>query len=63
MGLAGIEARDVAAPQDDGKDQRIQFLENKVAAMAVEIDGLPRLLMRFQHIENHIVETGRRVIP
>lgn len=63
MGLSGIEAREAPAPKDDGKDQRIQTLEAQVASLQAEVHGLRRQLVRFSHIENHMIETGRRVIP
>ena len=63
MGLAGIEPRDVATPKDDGKDQRIQALEARVAALTAEVHGLRRQLAQFGHIEAHLTATGRRVIP
>jgi hypothetical protein len=63
MGLAGIEARDVPQAKDDGKDQRIQALEAKVASLTAEVHGLRRQLGQFKHIEAHLVATGRRVIP
>jgi cell division protein FtsB len=63
MGLVGIEARDVPLTKDDGKDQRIQTLEARVAALTAEVHGLRRQLTQFGHIEAHLTATGRRVIP
>jgi len=63
MGLAGIEVRDVPLPKDDGKDLRIQTLENQVASLTAEVHGLRRQLAQFSHIEAHMTATGRRVIP
>jgi AcrR family transcriptional regulator len=63
MGLAGIEAKNVAIAKDDGKDQRIQTLEARVAALTAEVHGLRRQLAQFGHIEAHLTATGRRVIP
>lgn len=63
MGLAGIEARDATALKDNGKDQRIQALEAKVASLTAEVHGLRRQLAQIGNIEAHMVATGRRVIP
>jgi hypothetical protein len=63
MGLSGIEAREVPITTDDGKDQRIQTLEAQVASLQAEVHGLRKQLAQFRHIENHMVATGRRVIP
>jgi AcrR family transcriptional regulator len=63
MGLAGIEVRDAATPKDDGKDQRIQALEARVATLTAEVHGLRAKLAQFGHIEAHMAATGRRVIP
>jgi len=63
IGLVGIEARNIGAPKDDGKDYRIQCLEAKVAALTGEVYGLRRQLAQYGHLEAHIVATGRRVIP
>jgi hypothetical protein len=63
MGMAGIEVRDQVATKDDGKDQKIQALETKVATLQAEVHGLRRQLAQFSHIEAHMVGTGRRVIP
>lgn len=63
LGLAGIESREGKPSKDDGKDQRIQALETQVAVLQAEVHGLRRQLAQFRHIEAHMVETGRRVIP
>ena len=63
LGLSGIEAREGAPIRDDGKDQRIQALETQVASLQAEVHGLRSQLAQFRHIETHMVETGRRVIP
>ncbi|MCM2250618.1 MAG: DUF6262 family protein [Geothrix sp.] len=63
LGLSGIEAREGVPSRDDGKDQRIQALETQVASLQAEVHGLRRQLAQFKHIETHMVETGRRVIP
>lgn len=63
MGLSGIAAREPMGVQDDGKDHRIQALETQVASLQAEVHGLRKQLAQFRHIEAHMVETGRRVIP
>lgn len=64
IGLQAIEHR-VAGPanQDDTKTQRIQVLEAQVATLKAEVEGLRRKLRNYAHFEEHMVETGRRVIP
>ena len=63
LGLQAIVAR-ASGPstKDDAKTQRIQVLEAQVATLKAEVDGLRRQLSRYAHIEQHMVETGRRVI-
>ena len=64
LGLQAIEARaSGSASKDDSKTQRIQVLEAQVATLKAEVEGLRRQLSRYAHIEQHMVETGRRVIP
>jgi len=63
LGLAGIESRENRLPKDDGKDQRIQALETQVASLQAEVHGLRSRLAQFRHLEAHLIETGRRVIP
>ncbi|MDE3245115.1 MAG: hypothetical protein KGN80_03430 [Acidobacteriota bacterium] len=63
LGLASIESREGRLPKDDGKDQRIQALETKVASLLAEVHGLRSRLAQFRHIEAHLIVTGRRVIP
>ena len=63
LGLSSIEARKDAPTRDDGKDQRIHFLESQVASLQAENHGLRSQLSQLRHIEAHLVETGRRVIP
>jgi AcrR family transcriptional regulator len=63
MGLAGIEARDVAQSKDDAKDRRIQTLEAQLASLTAEVHGLRAKLAQYGHIEAHMAATGRRVIP
>jgi len=64
LGLQAIEARS-AAPmtKDDTKSQRIQVLEARVATLEAQVEGLRRKLRNYAHIEEHMVKTGRRVIP
>ncbi len=64
LGLQAIETRATGpTTQDDTKTQRIQVLELQVASLQAEVEGLRRKLRNFAHIEEHLVETGRRVIP
>ena len=63
LGLSGIESREHRLSKDDGKDQRIQALETQVASLQAEVHGLRNRLAQFRHIEAHLIETGRRVIP
>ena len=64
LGLQAIEARATGpTSKDDAKTQRIQVLESQVATLKAEVEGLRRQLSRFAHIEQHMVETGRRVLP
>ena len=64
LGLQAIEARATGpTTTDDAKIQRIQVLEAQVSTYKAEIEGLRRELRRFDHIEKHMIETGRRVIP
>ena len=63
LGLQAIEARATGpTTKDDAKTQRIQVLEAQVATLKAEVEGLRRQLSRYAHIEQHMVETGRRVI-
>ncbi len=63
LGLQAIEARATGpTTKDDAKTERIQVLETQVATLKAEVEGLRRQLSRYAHIEQHMVETGRRVI-
>ena len=63
LGLQAIEARATGpTTKDDARTQRIQVLETQVATLKAEVEGLRRQLSRYAHIEQHMVETGRRVI-
>lgn len=64
LGIQAIDARaSRSATLDDAKTQRIQVLELQVASLQAEVEGLRRKLRSFAHIEEHLVESGRRVIP
>lgn len=63
LGLQGISAREAGSTNDDTKTQRIQVLEQQVSSLQAEVEGLRRKLRNFAHLEAHMVETGRRVIP
>jgi uncharacterized protein involved in exopolysaccharide biosynthesis len=62
LGLSPI-GREVGQAKDDPRDRRIQSLEARIASLQAEVEGLRSKLRRFAHIEQHLVETGRRVIP
>lgn len=55
--------REEGQAKDDPRDRRIQSLEARIASLQAEVEGLRSKLRRFTHIEQHMVETGRRVIP
>lgn len=61
LGLEVYEARS-AAPTRDLRDQRIHKLEQENAALRAEALHLRRRLRQVQHLEDHMVETGRRVV-
>jgi len=63
LGLQAIASREAGPAKDDAKDRRIQSLEARVSALQAEVEGLRKNLRRYAHIEEHMVETGRRVIP
>ncbi len=62
LGLAPI-GREEGKAKDDPRDRRIQSLEARIASLQAEVEDLRQRLRRFAHIEQHMVETGRRVIP
>lgn len=41
---------------------RILQLEQRYAALKAENDGLRRKLKQYAHIEEHMIETGRRIV-
>jgi hypothetical protein len=64
LGLQSIEARATGTTKnEDAKSQRIQVLELQVSSLQAEVEGLRRKLRNFAHIEEHMVESGKRVIP
>ncbi|BDU70863.1 hypothetical protein [Mesoterricola silvestris] len=63
LGLAPMETREAGPSKDDAKDRRIQTLEARNAVLQAEVEGLRQKLRRYAHIEEHMVSTGRRVIP
>jgi hypothetical protein len=63
LGLAPMEAREADPTRDDARDRRIQQLEARNQALQAEVEGLRQKLRRYAHIEEHMVSTGRRVIP
>jgi len=63
LGLAPMESREAAPTKDNAKDRHIQALEERVSTLQAEVEGLRQKLRRYAHIEAHMVETGRRVIP
>lgn len=63
-GLVGTVARDNQDPDDDAKvrlERRIHDLEQQNAALKGEVYELRRQLARNPIIEEHTLETGRRV--
>ena len=63
LGLAPMESREAGPDKDDAKDRRIQTLEARVSSLQAEVEGLRQKLRRYAHLEEHMIETGRRVIP
>jgi hypothetical protein len=64
----GLEEKDGAPEQEVDTEKRllkarILQLEQRNAALKAENDGLRRKLKQYAHIEEHMIETGRRVIP
>ena len=64
-GGIGLEASnrqsEPALGTNDARDQRIMQLEQTNASLRAEVDHLRARLKRLWHIEEHMVETGRRV--
>lgn len=64
LGVAPMASRDAGtSTKDDAKDRRISNLEAKNASLQAEVEGLRKQLRRYAHLEAHMIETGRRVIP
>ncbi|MGE0768928.1 MAG: hypothetical protein AB7L90_21000 [Hyphomicrobiaceae bacterium] len=64
LGLGG--GSQAPAPVDEKRvvlERRINTLEKENAALYAEVLELRRKVRRFEHIEQHMVETGRRVVP
>lgn len=63
LGLQAIASREAGPTKEDAKDRRIQTLEARVSSLQAEVEGLRQKLRRYAHIEEHMIGTGRRVIP
>jgi hypothetical protein len=62
VGLESSEMRaEVLPDSSDPRDQRTMRLEQANASLRAEIDDLRARMKRLSHIEEHMVETGRRV--
>ena len=62
LGLAAYEAPQERSPADDHRDRRIMKLEQENATMRAENIELRRRLKQLEHVEAHMIETGRRVV-
>jgi hypothetical protein len=51
------------ADRPDPRDRRIQRLEQENASLRVELAALRDRLRNLRHVESHMVETGRWVLP
>lgn len=61
-GIEGPAERLDAAPDErDPRDDRIRDLEAKNAALLAENHDLRRKLIRLQHVDDEMAETGRRI--
>ncbi|WP_279479469.1 hypothetical protein [Aureimonas sp. SK2] len=56
------DPEDDQKPVHDRKDRRIQQLEQQLSAVRAENVALREKLRRLQHLEDYMVETGRRVV-
>jgi hypothetical protein len=61
LGLEASEAERATSNETDHRDRRILQLEQANAVLKAEVEALRERLKRFSHIEEHMVETGRRV--
>lgn len=55
--------RNTDSPETAALEAKILKLEQRNAALKAEVDELRGKLRQFHHIEEHLIETGRRVIP
>ena len=60
LGLAPPQRQEPQVAARDGRDQRILKLEQENAALKAENLDLRRRVRRLEHVESHMVETGRR---
>jgi hypothetical protein len=63
-GLVGIVARDATDPEDKAVvrlERRVHDLEQLNAALKAEVFELRRQLARSQIVEEHTIDTGRRI--
>jgi hypothetical protein len=64
FGLQGPTGQPTENPSGTVRlEAKVLRLEQQNAALRVEVGELRRKLRQFQHIEEHMVETGRRIIP
>lgn len=63
LGIDAPEPAEAASeiPKADRRDRRIQRLEQENAALRAELTELREQTRRLQHVETHVVETGRFV--
>lgn len=66
LGFVARQPRQEGEPEQrehDPRDRRIHKLEQENASLRAELVGLRDRLRRLQHVEAHMVESGRRVAP
>jgi hypothetical protein len=64
LGLQPSAGRpDIDFPEKAMLEAKVLRLEQQNAALRAEVEGLRKRLRQFQFIEEHMVETGRRIIP